>query len=118
MDENVTPPQPPPLPPYGSSAGATSPPPPLSPPPVTAPASPVTPRRGRGWMAFAIILFILLAISALFNVGHFISGLGGHSRGKYSRSVGPKLEEIVSEDNGAEDKVALIEVNGIITSHA
>jgi protease-4 len=69
-------------------------------------------------MAFAIILFILLAISALFNVGHFISGLGGHSRVKYSRSVGPKLEEIVSEDNGAEDKVALIEVNGIITSHA
>src|SRR5437763_11247472 len=116
MDENVTPPPPPPL---ASPTGvaAPPPPPPLSPPPVIVPAAPNASRRGRGWMPFAIILLVLLAISVLFNFSALVSNLGGHGRVKYSRSVGPKLEEVTAEDNGANDKIALVEVNGIITSH-
>ena len=68
-------------------------------------------------MPLAIILLVLLAISVLFNFSALISNLGGHGRVKYSRSVGPKLEEVTAEDNGANDKIALVEVNGIITSH-
>src|SRR5438270_1153425 len=114
MDENVTPPPPPPL---ASPTGVAAPPPPLSPPPVIVPAAPNASRRGRGWMPFAIILLVLLAISVLFNFSALVSNLGGHGRVKYSRSVGPKLEEVTAEDNGANDKIALVEVNGIITSH-
>jgi hypothetical protein len=67
-------------------------------------------------MTFAIILLILLAISALFNLGHLFSGLGSRGKVKYSRSVGPKLEEVTAEDNDAADKIALIDVDGIIRS--
>jgi len=69
-------------------------------------------------MTFAIILLVLLAISALFNFGHLLSSLGGGSKVKYSRSVGPKLEEVTVEDNDAADKLALIDVDGIITSRS
>src|SRR5947208_3411375 len=121
MDDNATPPQPPPPPP-GYVAGASpppQPPPPLAPaPPFIAPAARPAPRRGSGWMTFAIILLILLFISALFNFGHLVSGMGRHGRVKYSRSAGPKLDEVTAEDNGGADKIALIEVNGIISSHA
>ena len=69
-------------------------------------------------MTFAIILLVLLFISVLFNFGNLIFGLGRHGRVKYSRSVGPKLEEVTAEDNSASDKLALVEVNGIISSRA
>jgi len=69
-------------------------------------------------MAFAIILLVLLAISALFNVGHFISNLGNSSRIKYSRSAGPRLEEVTVEDNDVGDKLAVIDVDGIISSRS
>ena len=49
----------------------------------------------------------------LLNIGLF-SG-GSHGR-RVSRTVGPKLDEVLTEDNDAAAKVAVIEVRGIITS--
>jgi protease-4 len=115
MEENVTPP-----PPGYSTAGAPAPPPPPwtpPPPPPFLSAAPAPQRRGRGWMVLAIILLLFLGISVLFNMGHFFSGLG-RSKVKYSRSVGPKLEEVIVEDNDGLNKVALVEVNGVITSRS
>jgi len=105
MEENAPPPSPPP------------PPPPVTPPPVIGPAlTPRAPRRGRGWMVFAIILLLLLGISVLFNITSLVgSAFRGKSTRYYARVAGPKLDEIVREDNGAADKIAVIEVNGIIT---
>jgi protease IV len=95
------------------------PPPPLPPPPLIAPASASQPpRRGRGWMVFAIILLVLLGISMLFNLGSFMSAVfhGGRSNYASPRAVGPKLEEVVRQDNDAVNKIAVVEVAGIITS--
>ena len=109
MDENAPPPAMPPPPP--------PPPPPVAPPPVIGPAAtPRSPRRGRGWMVFAIILLMLLGISVLFNISSFVGGAVHGRTGRYpTRVAGPKLEEVIKEDNAAADKIALIEVNGIIT---
>jgi protease-4 len=69
-------------------------------------------------MIFAIILLLLLGVSVLFNISSLIgSALRGTTR--YSaRVAGPRLEEALKEDNGASDKIAIIEVNGIITDSA
>jgi len=68
-------------------------------------------------MVFALLLLALLAISILFNMSHF-AGRFVHSRGKLTRSVGPKLEEVLTEDNEVANKIAVVEVSGIITSRA
>src|SRR5256885_830138 len=105
MDENAPPPSPPPLPP-------------VTPPPVIIPLAPAPPpRRGRGWMIFAIILLVLLAISLFGNFSSMVSNVV-YSKGRHIRAVGPKLEEVITEDNEATEKIAVIEVNGIITSHS
>src|SRR5215471_12454765 len=99
MDENIPPVSPPP------------PPPPMTPPPMlTAPAAPRPPKRGQGWMIFAIILLVLLGISFLFNLlsmaGNALRGRSGSSRA----SSGPRLEEVVKEDNDSLNKIAVIEI--------
>lgn len=66
-------------------------------------------------MVFAIILLVLLGVSVLFNITNFISNaLHGRGSHYYAREVGPRLEEVIKEDNSASDKIAVIEVNGII----
>lgn len=66
-------------------------------------------------MVLALILFIFLVISVLYNVGNFASNLFRGRGVKYSRTVGPRLEEVIYEDNDSGNKIALIEVDGIIT---
>ncbi len=66
-------------------------------------------------MVFAIILLCLLLLSVLGNVSGMLGNLVS-SKGKHIRSVGPKLEEVITEDNDAIDKIAVIEVQGIISS--
>src|SRR5437762_13449485 len=110
MEENASPPPvqtPPPA--------APSVPPPLPPPVIMPPASTPPSRRGRGWMIFAIILLVLLAFSVLGNFSSMMSNLV-FSKGKHIRSVGPKLEEVIVEDNDASEKIVVIDVQGIITS--
>jgi len=76
-------------------------------------------------MIFAIILLVLLAFSMLGNfaqaISHSIgSGLNRGFKTSSARDIGPKLEECVLEDNDAPHnyKIAVIEVDGIITSHS
>ena len=66
-------------------------------------------------MAFALILLVLLGLSGLYNVRNLASGLL-HGKSPRARSVGPRLEEVMTEDNDAADKIAVVEIAGIITS--
>src|ERR1051326_5310285 len=88
-------------------------PPPLVMPPPRLVAAP--PRKGTGWKTAALVLGCLLAISLFFNPLHFVQLLlrGAASPG---RAAGPKLQETLVEDNDSPNKIALIPVEGIITS--
>ena len=103
-----------------SSPGA---PPPLTSPPVITPP-PLRPRKSRGWMIFAIILLVLLCLSLFGNLSQFVSralsfkGAINRSLGTTSaRQAGPRLDEVLLQDNGARNKIAVVTVNCIITSH-
>ena len=67
-------------------------------------------------MVFALVLLALLLVSVLYNLGNFASNLvhGKGSRG-YARTAGPRLDEVVREDNDSTNKLAVVELNGIIT---
>lgn len=104
-----------------SSPGA---PPPLTPPPVITAPPPSKPRKSRGWMIVAIILFALLAFSWFVFVSQSISRAFSSGRGfnrtfktASARQVGPKLDEYILEDNNARNKIAVVTVDGIITDH-
>jgi len=102
----------------------TPPPAPPSPaPPVIAPpaAATVTGRKGRGWMIAALLLVLLLGLSLLINLAQFAAhGLNWTRNLKTttSRSVGPKLDEAILEDNKAHNKIAVISVDGIISDQS
>ncbi len=68
-------------------------------------------------MIFALVVLVLLGFSVLLNVGHLMRSL---IPGRVTRlhAAGPRLEEVVTEDNDASSKIAIIEVDGIITSQA
>jgi protease-4 len=98
-------------------------PPPMPPPPVITPPPAPRPRRSRGWMIAAIILTLLLALSVFGNLTQFLAsalsfkhGLRGEAFGSV-RDVGPKLDECMLENNHSANKIAVITVDGIITSH-
>ena len=106
------------LPPNDSPTTPPSTPPPLNTPPLIAPQRPAPPaKKGRGWMVVALILLVLLGVSALLNVSHVVThfttslGEAGHER-----SRGPRLEEVTLEDNDAKEKIAVIRVEGVIAS--
>ena len=109
MDTNDLPPlNPPPTSP---------PPPPAVPPPVIVPPAPSRPpRKGRGWMVFALILLVLLGLSMLVNLSHFFSKIVSLGGTPSHRAAGPRLEEVVLEDNSTSSKIAVISVEGIISS--
>lgn len=94
------------------------PPPPLNPPPPVI-VPPQSPRSGKshGWMIAAIVLLVLLLISLFGNFSQWVSNLVPMklSRGA-SSEIGPKLDEATLEDNDSANKIAVIDVKGIITS--
>ena len=97
--------------------GAGAPPPlaPAAPPPPLLGAASVQPAKpgGRGWKILAIVLLVLLGLSSLSNLRHWFfdfASLGVHG----GRQAGPRLEEVVLEDTGAEAKLAVIDLQGII----
>ena len=105
---------------FSAAAGDT--PPPLSPPPIIAP--PLPPRKGWGWMIAAIVLMVFLAFSLLGNLTQFFVNALSFSPAFHTeafgsaREFGPKLEECILENNKSANKIAVITVDGIITSHS
>jgi len=68
-------------------------------------------------MVFAIILLVLLAVSVLYNLSNYANNLfHGKSISSGSHTAGPRLDEVVLEDKDSNDKIAVVEINGIITS--
>jgi protease-4 len=100
---------------------ASPPPPPFNPPPpsIMAPMPP-RPRKSRGWMIFAIVLLVALCISVLLNFGQFVTGLMPMKAARLgaTESAAPKLDEVLLEDNDSSSKIAVIDVDGIITSRS
>ena len=92
-------------------------PPPLSPPVITPPPAP---RKSRGWMITSIILAVLLGFAGLVIVGQFVAhtlSFDHNFKTASAREVGPKLEECLLEDNDSQNKIAVINVDGIISGH-
>ncbi|HEX4350136.1 MAG TPA: signal peptide peptidase SppA [Verrucomicrobiae bacterium] len=99
------------------------PPPPPPPPVIMSPPAP-QPRRGRGLMIAAIIfLLLLLGLSLIGNLTQFVANAFSGRRGLRTeafssvRDVGPKLDEWMLANNHSANKIAVITVDGIITSH-
>src|SRR5277367_5366917 len=95
-----------------------------SPPPVITAPPPSKPRKSRGWMIAAIILFVLLGFSwlVIFAQGvsralSFNNGFNRTFKTVNARQLGPKLDEYILEDNDSRSKIAVVTVDGIITSH-
>ena len=74
-------------------------------------------------MSLAIILAVVLAFSLFGNLTQFISNALTFNSGLHSeafgptRDAGPHLEEFVLENNKSQSKIAVITLDGIITSH-
>jgi len=68
-------------------------------------------------MIAALVLLVLLGISVLANLSHFLGGLVP-MKVALSNTVGPRLEEVTTEDHGASSKIAVVEVSGLITDRA
>jgi len=66
-------------------------------------------------MIVAIIAFVLLGFSVLLNVSHLFDGLAALEGGP-SRGPGIKLDEVVVKDDDARDKIAVVPVEGVISS--
>ena len=98
----------------------TPPPPAFSPPPpvIVPPGPPRPQKRGRGWMIFAIVLLILLGLSMLVNFSQFAGNVMHVSSSRSvasARYTGPRLDETIIEDNSAANKIAILDVKGVIT---
>jgi protease-4 len=93
------------------------------PPPIITAPTPQPPRKSRGWMIVAIILIVLLAFSLFGNLTQFVLQTLSLDRAFHSsnfstaREVGPRLEEVYLENNKSDNKIAVIRIEGIITSH-
>jgi len=117
MDENITPPAPEPTP-------ASTPPPPLQSAPPPLPTSfYVAPqpraRGGRGWKIFAVIVCVLLVISLGFNSLHMFAGLfNGEGALPQRHSSGPRLQENWIKDNGSDNRIVVVPIEGVITSQS
>jgi len=68
-------------------------------------------------MIFALVVLVLLGISVLFNLGHLARSFMPMSASR-THTIGPRLEEATTEDNDAAVKIAVVEVDGIITDRA
>jgi protease IV len=105
----------PPNPEAAQAPSASPPPPPLAPPPIISPPPP--PLRGRGhpvWKALTFIFLVLLVLSLFSNVVSFSHGVIPRSRLTSDRSRA--LEEVTLESTNSDNKIAVVEVTGVISS--
>ena len=66
-------------------------------------------------MIIAIILLLLLVVSAFFNFGHVFDRFVRLDGLQMHHVAGPRLEEALIEDNGGSSKIAVVPVEGVIT---
>ena len=66
-------------------------------------------------MVFALVALVFLGISLIFNLGHFMRGFGP-VKVSHVRANGPRLDEVVTQDNDASTKIVVVNVDGLITS--
>ena len=90
-------------------------PPALSPPPTIQP-SPRPVRRSWGWVIVACVLAAMLGISLLANLGLFLTGVPLGTTTYSARQAG--LMEVVIEENHERNKIAVLDLSGIITGDA
>jgi hypothetical protein len=93
---------------------STTPPSFSAPPPLIAPRPATPPPRRWGWIIVSIILFLLLGLSVLMNLGSMFSGMANVG-GSHHRAGGPRLDEVVVEEHRGSDKIAVVPVEGIIS---
>ncbi len=99
-----------------NAPGQALPPPiiPANPPPLITPPPPRPPRRGNAWMKIAIVLGILLVFSVLSNLRHLVHVVTVGS--KSGRQAREHLEEVTFENNQSKNKIAVLDITGIISS--
>ena len=66
-------------------------------------------------MIIALILLVLLAFSIVSNLRGFARNFVS-SGGRHIRASGPRLEEVIIEDNESQNKIAVVDIEGIISS--
>lgn len=62
------------------------------------------------------VLFLFLMVSVLINVSSVFSGMGNVSGAHHHG--GPRLDEVVIEDHSGSDKIAVVPIEGIISSYS
>ena len=94
------------------------PPPPLPPPPVIQAPAPVRPRKSGAWKIVLLVTVIVVVIGGGLIALGLASSLSSFTglQTPYTQVAGPRLEEVLVEDNDASAKIAVVEVEGIITS--
>jgi protease-4 len=106
----------PPSPESGTTPPVTPPPviptPHQAPPPLTLP--PPRPRSSVIWKILTVVFLALFVISLLYNLAGFSRGVFPHPRAMTDRNQ--NLEEIMVSATNSDNKIALIEVDGIISS--
>jgi protease IV len=124
MDDNFTTPPTPPTPPPEPSPATPQQPPPLrqTPPPAfTQPIYVQTPRArsGRGWKIFALLMLVLFLCSLVFNPFQFLfSMMKGEPRLQVHHTTAPRLQEAWIKDENSRHKIAVIPIEGVITSQS
>ncbi len=90
--------------------------PPVIPPPIISGRPSQRTGSGRGWRIFAVILLVLFVITFLGN--HLSDGRVAVKSHRFGHKLDRPLEEIVVEEKNSAAKIALIEINGVISSES
>jgi protease IV len=88
--------------------------PPSSPTPPVIASQSRRRRRGYGWLIFALAVVGVLALFSLYSLIGSATSLTG--AGRTGRQTGRVLQEVTVENNGSRHKMAIIDVEGMITS--
>lgn len=67
-------------------------------------------------MIFALVLCVLLAVSLLANLSQMARFFLRGPTARYTYRVGPRIDEVLVEEHGSPNKLAIIEVEGLISS--
>lgn len=93
-------------------------PPPLPPPPVIQPPPPPKPRKSNAWKIILLVVVVVVVVGGGLAALGLVSSLGSFAniQTPYHQAAGPRLDEVLVEDNDASVKIAVVELEGVITS--